>query len=139
MLASSGGLVAAYVVFGIVGYLIVAFAFYGIFKKADQPVWGAFVPIVNYYFLLKTVGRPGWWLILYFIPCINIIISLIVLWDLSRAFSHGVGFFIGLIFLSIIFLYIIGYSSNQYQGPIAASGAGGYAPPAAPPPPPPPA
>ena len=130
MLASNGGLVAAYVFGGIVGYLIYAFAFYGIFKKAGQPEWAAFVPIVNYYYLLKTVGRPGWWLILYFIPCVNIIISLIVLWDLSQSFGHGLGMFLGLLFLSFIFLYVLGYGGSQYQGPAAGGSARyNYSPP----------
>jgi Family of unknown function (DUF5684) len=116
---SSGSTVGLSIGFFIIAYLLVAFAFVGIFKKADQPVWAAFVPIVNYYFLLKVVGRPGWWLILYFIPCVNIIIGIIVLYDLSRSFGHGIGFTIGLIFLSIIFLYILGFGGSEYRGPAA--------------------
>jgi len=124
MLGSSGSLVAAYVAFGIVGYILVAFAYFGIFRKAEQPTWAAFVPIVNIYYLLKTVGRPWWWLlILLLVPCLNVIFYLIVAYDLARSFDHGVAFWIGLIFLSIIFLYILGYGSSQYRGPIASPAA----------------
>jgi len=134
MLASNGSLIAAYVVFGVVGYVLVAFAYFGIFRKADQPVWGAFVPVVNIYFLLKTVGRPWWWLlIMLFVPCLNVIFYLIVAYDLAKSFGHGVAFWIGLIFLSIIFLYILGYGSSTYRGPSAGSPAGaGYPPPPSP-------
>jgi hypothetical protein len=97
--ASSGSTVGISVGFAVLAYILFAFAFVGIFKKANQPVWGAFVPIVNWYFLLKTVGRPGWWLILFFIPCLGFIIYLIVLYDLSTSFGHGLGFFFGLWFL----------------------------------------
>jgi len=134
MLASNSGLIAAYVVFGVVGYVVVAFAYFGIFRKANQPLWGAFVPIVNIYFLLKTVGRPWWWLlIMLFVPCLNVIFYLIVVYDLARSFGHGIAFWLGLVFLSIIFLYILGYGSSTYRGPIAGSSAGGgYAPPPTP-------
>jgi hypothetical protein len=37
VVAISAGLIAAYVVFGIVGYLLVAFAYLGMFRKAAQP------------------------------------------------------------------------------------------------------
>ena len=132
MLAVSGGLVAAYFAFGIVGYLLVSFAYYGIFRKAGQPEWAAFVPIVNLYFLLKTVGRPGWWIILFLIPCVSFVIYIIVVWDLSASFGHGVGMFVGLLLLSIIFLYILGYGSSRYQGR-AAAGSARYNPPMPPP------
>jgi len=113
----------------VVVYLITAFAFYGIFKKAGQPVWGAFVPIVNIYFLLKTVGRPGWWLILFLIPCVSFVIWIVIAYDLARSFGHGIGMTLGLIFLSLIFLYVIGYGSSPYAGPMAAPGATGTLPP----------
>jgi len=102
--------------FGIIGYILYSLAFVGIFKKAGQPVWAAFVPIVNYYFVLKTVGRPGWWLLLWLIPCVNIIVLIIVLNDLSKSFGHGVGFTLGLIFLAPIFVLILAFGSSEYRG-----------------------
>ena len=116
MLASSnsaGWIVGAVIVSIIVEGLILL----GIFRKAGAPIWGAFVPIVNFYFLLKIVGRPGWWLILYFIPCVNLIIYLIVAYDLSKSFGHGFPFFLGLVFLSVFFLLWLSYSGDRYVGP----------------------
>ncbi len=127
----NGGVIAGIIIAEIV---VMGLVLMGTFKKAGQPVWAAFVPIVNYYYLLKIAGRPGWWLILYFVPCVNIIILIIVLNDLSKSFGHGVGFTIGLIFLSIIFFLILSYDSKPYLAPAAASGAGGYVPPPPPPP-----
>jgi hypothetical protein len=126
---SSGVNVGLIIGIYVVVYLLSAFAFYGIFKKAGQPVWGAFVPIVNIYFLLKTVGRPGWWLILFLIPCVSFVIWIVIAYDLARSFGHGVGMTLGLIFLSLIFLYVIGYGSSPYAGPMGAPGATGTLPP----------
>lgn len=87
------------------------------FAKAGQPGWLFIIPIVNLYFMLKIAGRPGWWLILYLIPIVNLVISIIVAIDLSKAFGRGVGTAIGLIFLPVIFIPILGFGSAAYQGP----------------------
>ena len=82
---------------------------------------GAFVPIYGFYILLKVVGRPGWWLIWIFIPIVNYIVIIIVFNDLSKSFGHGVGFTLGLIFLSWIFLAILAWGSSTYRGPSAGT------------------
>jgi len=125
------GLLLWYIVF----YVIYSLAFYGVFKKAGQEAWAAFVPIYNIYVLMKVVGRPGWWLLLYFIPFVNLVILIIVMIDLAKSFGKGGGYAVGLIFLFWIFGMILGFGSAQYVGP-AAGGGGAMA---APPPPPPPA
>ena len=142
---SSGSAGAALAVFFVVFvgiYVLTAFAFYGIFKKTGQPTWAAFVPVANQWFLFEAAGRPGWWVLLGLIPCVGPFIA-IVLWiivciDLANSFGKSGGFAVGLILLSIIFLYILGYGSAQYQGPAAKREPGlpGYPPPPAMPPPP---
>jgi hypothetical protein len=99
-----------------------------IFTKAGQPGWAAIIPIYNWYIFCKIVGRPGWWVILLFIPFVNFIVGIILCIDLAKSFGKGVGFGIGLILLGIIFFPILGFGSAQYQGPAA----GGLAPRTAP-------
>jgi hypothetical protein len=79
--------------------------------------------------LLKVVGRPAWWLIWIFIPIASLIVIIIVYNDLSKSFGHGVGFTLGLIFLSWIFLAILAWGSSTYRGPSAPNAAGMVAPP----------
>jgi hypothetical protein len=55
-------------------------AMWKVFTKAGQPGWGSIIPILNLYFLCKIAGRPGWWLLLMFIPVVNLIIWIIVAW-----------------------------------------------------------
>jgi hypothetical protein len=125
----AGGLLILYLAL----YAIYGLALYGVFKKAGKPGWAGFVPIYNLIVLLEVVGRPLWWIILYLIPIVNIVILIIVYNDLSKSFGKGVGFTLGLIFLSIIFLLILGFGSATYRGPAAAPGEM-----MTPPPPPPP-
>jgi len=98
-----------------------------IFSKAGQPGWAAIIPIYNWYIRCKIVGRPGWWVILLFIPFINFIIGIILCIDLAKSFGKGAGFGIGLILLGVICFPILGFGSAQYQGPAAGSAATGAA------------
>jgi hypothetical protein len=108
------------------------------YEKAGQPGWACLIPIYNFYVLCKIVGRPGWWVILLFIPFVNVVIWIIVALDLAKSFGKGTGFAIGLIFLSVIFIMILGFGDDRYVGPAAAPGGmalGGGTPPPPPPPP----
>ena len=64
------------------------------------------------------------------ILCIPLaIISIVLCWKLAKAFGKGFGFFLGLLFLSIIFYCILGFGSAKYVGrnggkiPVAAAAA----------------
>ncbi len=110
-------------VLGTIIYLIiVVLAIAGVWKvftQAGKPGWASIIPIYNSYVLFQVIGRPGWWVILLFIPLVNIVIGVIALWELAKVFGKGVGFFIGLLLLSPIFLMILGFGDAQYQGPLA--------------------
>jgi hypothetical protein len=131
LFASGGG--AAGIIFIIYLAVIVLeiAALWQIFVKAGHPGWAAIIPFYNYYVMLKVVGRPGWWLILYLIPIVNFIIFIIVAIDLAKSFAKSTGFAVGLIFLAPIFIPILGFGSATYRGPaaLAATGyPGGYPP-----------
>jgi hypothetical protein len=87
-----------------------------VFTKAGEPGWACIVPIYNIYILLRIAGRPGWWLILYFVPIVSIIVAIIVAIDLARAFGKGAGFGLGLVFLGFIFFPILAFGDAQYGG-----------------------
>ncbi|HEX7259824.1 MAG TPA: DUF5684 domain-containing protein [Candidatus Saccharimonadia bacterium] len=95
-----------------------------IFTKAGQPGWAVIIPFYNVYVLLKIIDRPGWWLILYIIPFVNIIVSFINALDLAKAFGKGPMFGIfGNFLFTFVGYAILGFGSAQYHGP-----AGGAAP-----------
>lgn len=107
----------------IVGLAVTIFlivAMWRMFTKAGKPGWASIIPFYNTYVLLKMVGRPGWWLILMFIPIVNIVILIIVMIDLAKAFGKGGGFAVLLILLPYIGFAILGFSKNaRYVGPVA--------------------
>ena len=91
-------------------------AMWRVFTKAGAPGWGSIIPIYNTYLLCKIAGRPGWWVLLYFIPFVNFVIHLIVMLDVAKAFGRGAGFGVGLTFLPFIFFPILGFGDAQYRG-----------------------
>jgi uncharacterized protein DUF5684 len=90
------------------------------FAKAGKPGWAAIVPIYNVIVLLEITGKPIWWIILFLIPLVSIIVSIMVYHALSKSFGRGVGTTLGLIFLSPIFFAILGFGDAQYTKPSPA-------------------
>jgi hypothetical protein len=102
-------------------FVLFVIGLWKVLEKAGQPGWGAIIPIYNVYLLCKVAGRPGWWVILMFVPIVSIVITIMVMLDLAKAFGKGTGFAVGLILLTFIFLPILGFSDAQYQGPPAGA------------------
>src|SRR5438309_11017703 len=104
---------------GLLIALLLIVAMWKVFTKAGQPGWASIIPIYNLYIWCKIVGRPGWWIILMLIPFVNIIVGIVLCIDMAKSFGKGPGFGIGLAFLGIIFLPILGFGSAQYHGAAA--------------------
>ena len=107
-------------IIGLLIGLLMIVAMWKVFTKAGQPGWASIIPIYNLYVWCRIVGRPWWWILLMLIPFVNFIILIILCIDMAKSFGKGAGFGIGLAFLGIIFLPILGFGSAQYQGPAAA-------------------
>ena len=88
-----------------------------VFAKAGKPGWGAIVPIYNTILLLEIVGKPIWWLLLLFIPCVGIVVAVILFIELAKCFGKGAGFGLGLALLSPIFFPLLGFGDAKYRGP----------------------
>jgi hypothetical protein len=119
LLASSAAGVGILVIVYIAIIVLEIAALWQVFVKAGHPGWAAIIPIYNYYVILKVVGRPGWWLILYLIPIVNLIVWIIVAVDMAKSFARSTGFAVGLIFLPFIFIPILGFGAGTYAGPAA--------------------
>ena len=78
------------------------------------------MPIYNTIVLLEIVGKPWWWLLLFFIPGVNLVFAVWMMNLLSLSFGKGVGFTLGLLFLSPIFYPILAFSNAEYKGPAGA-------------------
>lgn len=78
------------------------------------------IPIYNTYVMLKIAGKPWWWLLLMLIPFVGIVIAIMAVVALAKAFGKGAGFAVGLIFLPFVFWPMLGFGSAQYT-PVPAA------------------
>jgi hypothetical protein len=86
-----------------------------VFSKAGLHGWGAVVPIYNVYLLLKITRRPGNWLLLLFVPIVNIALLLRLAVDLATAFGRSVGFgVIGLFLFPFVGYPILGLGKASF-------------------------
>ncbi len=101
-------------------FILIFVGIWKMFEKANQPGWAIIIPIYNIYILCKIVGRPWWWVVLMWIPLVNVVLAIILMVDLAKSFSHGIGFAVGLVLLPSIFMCILGFDHSEYQGPSAS-------------------
>jgi Family of unknown function (DUF5684) len=99
----------------VLAVLIIA-GMWKVFQKAGEPGWAAIVPIYNIVVMLRIAGRPLWWILLFFIPIVSLIPSIMIPVDIAKRFGKGTGFGLGLIFLPFIFYPILGYGSATVEG-----------------------
>jgi hypothetical protein len=91
-------------------------AMWKLYAKAGQPGWAAIIPIYNIIVLLKIINRPWWWLLLMFIPFVNIVILIIVIFNLGASFGKsGAWSFFLLLVLSIIGFLILAFGKSEYK------------------------
>ncbi len=125
LLAASGDVILIFVYVVVVVFEIAAL--WKVFVKAGHPGWAAIIPIYNLYIVLKIIGRPAWWLLLFLagviIPFVGwimlVVLGIIIAIDLAKSFAKSSGFAVGLFLLNFIFIPILGFGESQYVGPAA--------------------
>lgn len=122
--AAAQGVATVYLVGFLVIYIAAVVAMWKMFTKAGKPGWASIIPIYNLYVLLQIVGRPGWWLLLFLIPFVNLVISVVLALDTAKAFGKDALFgILGNFLFAPIGYLILGFGSAQYVGPVASQGA----------------
>jgi len=120
MSAAAGVFITLMMLVSLAVLVIVIASMWVVFTKAGQPGWAAIIPIYNVIVLLEIIGRPLWWIVLLFIPCVNVVVPIVLSIDLAKSFGKDTLFGIGLWLLGFIFFPILAFGDAKYQGPAAA-------------------
>jgi magnesium-transporting ATPase (P-type) len=76
----AGGFFLVFLVIGAAFYIFAAFALMTIAEKTQTPnAWLAWIPIANVVLMIMVARKPIWWLVLFLIPLVNIVVS-VILW-----------------------------------------------------------
>ena len=117
------GVLTAIGVISLIIAIIDIVAMWKIFKKAGEAGWKSIIPIYNNVVLFKIAGISPWWVLGYLaaaIPFVGIFIALGVsiyaMINLAKSFGKGGAFAAGLVLLSAIFYWILGFGKAEYQG-----------------------
>ncbi len=123
-------------------YVITVIAYWQIFKKAGEKGWKSLIPLYNSYIMYKIAWKTSmFWIVIalgviysilfgisyssgsaivsvlaYVVDIAVVVIGIMALHKLSKAFGHGAGFTVGLVLLSPIFILILAFGSSQYVG-----------------------
>ena len=121
----SGGAVAAIVVLSVVGVVLLVLHIAGFWKtleKGREPGAMSLLQIISclapiaYLPFTRLTGRPGWWVVLLYVPIVNFVVLAILSIDIAKAYGKGAGFGVGLWLLPFIFFPILGFGSARYEG-----------------------
>ena len=100
-----------------------------LYIKAGRQAWEAFIPLYNGIVLMKIINRPWWWIILLFLPVVNLIMLPVVWVETARSFGKNtqVDTFLAVITLGFYNFYLnyvadVSYIENRSLEPKSSSG-----------------
>jgi Family of unknown function (DUF5684) len=96
-------------------FILIA-GYWRLFTKAGKPGWAILIPIYNAIVMQQISGKPLWWILLYFVPIVNIVIAVICLFALAENFGKGKGYALGMLFLPWVFVPMLAFSDAQFVG-----------------------
>ena len=85
-----------------------------LYKIAGFHSWQALIPVYNAYILMKIIRRPTWWVLLLFIPTINLIMFIVIWVETLRSFGWNSLKNNALVIITLgLYVYTLNYSRNQ--------------------------
>ena len=84
-----------------------------LYRSAGFNFWQALIPVYNAYVLMQIIRRPKWWVLLLFVPTINLIIFPVIWVETLRSFGWNSTKNTMLVILSAgLYIYALNYSDN---------------------------
>lgn len=84
-----------------------------LYQQAGRKVWEAIIPVYSAVVLMQIIKRPKWWVVLLFIPVINLLMFPVIWVETSRSFGKNST---GDTWLSVLtlglYLYKLNYDKN---------------------------
>ncbi|MBF9018015.1 MULTISPECIES: DUF5684 domain-containing protein [unclassified Oceanispirochaeta] len=103
-------------VFWFIVTIILVVANWKIFTKAGKPGWAILVPIYNIIVMVQIIQRPMWWVIMLFIPLVNVVFAIMIIYNLCLKFGQPGWHVVPALLLSFIYYPYLAFSNASYQG-----------------------
>jgi hypothetical protein len=121
--AAAGAFATGFMLIWLAVVVVMLAAMWKVFEKAGEPGWAAIVPIYNIIVLLKIAGKPAWWVVLMFVPFVNIVVAFLAAQGVANRFGKGTGFAIGLLVLAPVFYAMLAWGDARYSGSMSGQAA----------------
>ena len=109
MMAALGAMSGVVMVVGLGFYVFLSLALMTIANKTGTANgWFAWIPILNIILMLQIGKKPLWWIILLFIPLVNIIIIFLMWMAIAQARNKPAWWGIVILLVPIVNLVFIG-------------------------------
>ena len=84
-----------------------------LYIKAGRKAWEAAIPVYNAVVLMKIINRPWWWVILMFIPIVNLIITPVIWVETIRSFGRNSRLETFLVIVTLgFYIYYVNYATD---------------------------
>jgi len=100
-----------------------------LYVKAGRKAWEAAIPVYNAIILMKIINRPKWWVVLLFIPIINLLMFPVVWVETIRSFGRNKLWETWVVILTLgFYIYYVNYAldvtyvENRDLNPKTAAG-----------------
>ena len=96
-------------------YAYMAYSLQVIGKKTNTPnTWRAWVPILNFFLMLKIAAKPFWWFLLMLVPLANIVVLVIVWMEMAKKRNKPgwVGIFVLVPFANLVLPGYLAFSGG---------------------------
>lgn len=117
----TGTIIAASILYIIVMVCVIVFFVicnWKLFNKAGYAGWKALIPFYNTWILSQLSTGKGIYMLLMFIPFVNIVFMFWLSWKLVKAYGGGFLYYLGFLFIPIVFYPHMAFSANMtYIGP----------------------
>ena len=89
-----------------------------LYVKAGRKAWEAAIPIYNGLVLLQIIKRPKWWILLFFIPVVNLLMFPVIWIETIRTFGFfkKVDSFLVLVTLGL-YIFYVNYAGDANYNP----------------------
>ena len=111
-------ILSSWILFVLVIQVIHFLGTWRLYKAAGYKGWYAAVPVYNAFVLMKIIKRPYWWVLLLFIPTVNLIVFGAIWIETLRSFGKNTikDTFLGLASFGL-YIYTINYSNKPTHIP----------------------
>ena len=97
--------------------IYIIFITWKVFEKAGRKGWECIIPFYNIYVYFTIAGLAWWYIILMFVPLVNIYVAVHFAIELAHRFNKSTAFGFGLLFLNPIFMSILAFEKDTVYTP----------------------